>query len=256
MRGVEVRWERAGGRHACRAPLWARPGSPRHLFLGRPVDAVPRRPAPRGTDSAAVAAGALGADLEVATLRQRHGVEMHRARRSAATPETTGDGLSTDEPGLALGVQGADCAPILIADRRRGAVAALHAGWRGTAAGIASHALEHLASEYGSEPADLEVVIGPAVGGCCYEVGEEVREAVTEGPLGRLAVFADSGRGRWRVDLARLNAAALASAGVGPRRIQILSACTRCANDRLYSYRAEGAGVGRNWSLIALPPRR
>jgi YfiH family protein len=194
----------------------------------------------------------FGDGRSAACLRQEHGVSVWRVRGRAPL-ERAGDGLSTDDPELALGVQTADCVPILIADRRLGAVAALHAGWRGTAAGIVPRALEHLCAEYGSHPRDLQAVLGPAIGACCYEVGEEVREAVMAGPLGRLAEFHSAPGGRWTLGLARLNAACLEAAGVDPRRVRLLAGCTRCRGDRLYSFRGEGPNTGRNWSFIAPP---
>jgi hypothetical protein len=154
---------------------------------------------------------------------------------------------------LLLALQTADCVPILLSDRKRGAVAALHAGWRGTAAGIVHAALDHLRREYGSGAAELEAVLGPAVGGCCYEVGGEVREAMARGPLATLARFEPSAGGRWRIDLAHLNAAALAACGLRREAIRILTACTRCEASRLHSFRREGTAAGRNWSFIGAP---
>ena len=251
-RRIEARWESAAGRHACRAPLWEAPGAPPHFFLGRRHAGAgsAEREAAEVSD---VARRTLGGGLRAARLRQEHGVALRRVRAGDADLSPAGDGLSTDDPDLALGVQSADCLPILLADRRRGAVAAVHAGWRGSAAGIVLRALEHLAAEYGSAAADLDAVLGPAVGGCCYEVGDDVRQAVARGPLAPLADFDPGGCGRLRLDLARLNAAALLQAGVAPGRVQIVAACTRCSVERLHSYRAEGSQAGRNWSLIAAP---
>ena len=254
----ETPWEHAAGRYACRARLWSGPGAPWHVFLGRPPgEASPARTSGPAQEAAELVSRVRGDGRGAACLRQEHGVSVWRVRGRAPL-ERAGDGLSTDDPALVLGVQTADCVPILIADRRRGAVAALHAGWRGTAAGIVPRALEHLSTEYGSRPLDLEAVLGPAIGACCYEVGEEVREAVAAGPLGRLAEFHSAPGGRWMLGLARLNAVCLEAAGVDPRRVQLLAVCTRCGGDRLYSFRGEGPGTGRNWSFIApaAPPER
>lgn len=250
---VEIAWESAAGRHACRAPLWSHPDAPAHRFLGRPLDGAGEEARPR--QAAGLAAEALGEQCLTVPMRQVHGTAIRRVRPGDAAREPDADGLSTDDPALALAVQTADCAPILIADRSRGVVAAVHAGWRGSAAGIVAAALTHLAGEYGSTPGDLEAVIGPSIGGCCYEVGEEVRAAVAAGPHAALARFEPLPGGRLKLDLAALNASALASLGVPPARIQITSACTRCARARLHSFRAEGSGVGRNWSFIAVPRR-
>jgi len=205
-----------------------------------------------GAGPGVLARGLLGEKVrEVRLLRQEHGVSVLRARCGEEAAGHPGDGLSTDNPALALALQSADCVPILLADRRRGVVGALHAGWRGTAAGIVQRALEHLASEYGSAPGDLEAVLGPAIGGCCYVVGEEVRRAVDSGPLRGLGEFLPVAQDRWRIDLAELNEAALRRFGVPSERTQRLAVCTRCALDRLHSYRAEGSAAGRNWSFIA-----
>ncbi len=191
----------------------------------------------------------------VAGLQQVHGTAIHRVRGEQGILRVPGDGLSTNNPERVLGVQSADCLPVLIADRARGSVAALHAGWRGTAAGIALRALEHLSAEYGSNPGDLEVVLGPAVGACCYEIGPEVREAFEAGPLADFAAFRPSRHRRWKMDLAEITARALAAAGVRLEQVLVVSACTLCSGNRLHSYRAEGDQVGRNWSLVAPPIR-
>jgi hypothetical protein len=247
-------WKLEAGHYFCRAPLWSAADAPAHIFGGRSA-------APAAADSAAsrrAEAESLARLLalrrlpEIRILRQEHGVTVLRAGGSTPAGDPLGDGVSTDDPRIALGVQTADCVPILLADRRRGVVAALHAGWRGTASGIVPRALDHLASEYGSSAADLEAVLGPAIGGCCYVVGEEVRRAAEAGPLRGLGNFRPAGGGRWKIDLARLNETALAHLGLAPERIQRLETCTRCAGDRLHSFRAEGAAAGRNWSFVAI----
>jgi hypothetical protein len=249
----EPTWRAAAERHACRSSLWAGAGDPQHLFVGRPLDGAGGRGAPE-PEGAEIARRSLDPQLRrLVTLRQEHGVTIHRVRPPFPSSPPAGDGLSTDDPSLLLGVQTADCVPILLTDRRRRAVAALHAGWRGTAAGIAPAALEHMMREYGSAAADVDAVLGPAVGGCCYEVGAEVREALARGPLSSLARFEASSPGRWRIDLGRLNAAALAAAGLRREAIRLIPACTRCQNARLHSFRSQGAGVGRNWSFIGAP---
>lgn len=238
---TKVLWDARHGRHACRAPLWQRPAAPEHEFLGRPLG-------PAGVRALPVQATG---GKRLATLRQVHGTEIHRVGGDRAWPCPSGDGLSTSDSQWILGVQTADCLPILLWDPERRAVAALHAGWRGSAAGIALRGLVHLEHEYGSSPEGLEAVLGPCVGGCCYEVRDDVWKAFRNGPLADVSHFLPVSESRWRIDLARTNAQALIGAGLRPQHLQILTACTRCANDRLYSYRAEGASVGRNWSLLS-----
>jgi YfiH family protein len=110
------------------------------------------------------------------TLKQMHSAVVRVAGREDATERPTlwGDGLMTDEPGVLLGVQTADCFPILIADTRRRAVAAFHAGWRGTLKGIVERGVGSMRKEFGSQPEDLTAAIGPGIGNCCFTVGPEV----------------------------------------------------------------------------------
>ena len=238
---VAVNWEVRYGRHACRAPLWQDRARPAHQFLGRPLAPGAAREVPPH----------VVPKSRLATLRQQHGTRIHRVEGPPDGAMPAGDGLSTSDPEWTLGVQTADCLPILLADPGRGAATVLHAGWRGSAQGIALKGIEHLRSEYGCRPEDLEVVLGPGVGGCCYEVGKEVREAFCNGPLAEVLDSRPHGAARWMIDLAQTNAHALIRAGVSPQKLQILDACTRCANDRLHSYRAEGTSAGRNWSLLS-----
>jgi YfiH family protein len=148
-----------------------------------------------------------------------------------------GDALVTVQPGVEVSVRTADCYPILIADRRNRAVAAVHAGWRGTAAGIVRNALRTLHSEFGSTPEDLTVAIGPGIGVCCYEVGEEVAVKFGHRTAGRL-------------DLAQTNLRQLTDAGVARRHIDILGQCTRCDQSLFHSYRRDQARAGRMISFI------
>jgi YfiH family protein len=119
-------------------------------------------------------ADAVGAG-ELAILKQVHGRAVVTAGRGMGHPEA--DVLVGDDPHMALTVRAADCVPLLIADRAGGAVAAVHAGWRGTAAGAATAAVEALARDFGSRPQDLVAAIGPSIGACCYQVGSELVDA-------------------------------------------------------------------------------
>ncbi len=113
----------------------------------------------------------------IITLRQIHSgllvVPNRPLPTGPAQPACKGDGLMTDQPGALLGVQTADCVPVLIADRKRKAVAAFHAGWRGTVRRIVENGIGRMRAEFGSRPEDLVAAIGPAIGPCCYSVGEE-----------------------------------------------------------------------------------
>ncbi len=154
------------------------------------------------------------------------------------------DGLVTDEPGLALGVWTADCVPVLVAGG--GVVAALHSGWRGTAAGIVPRAVRRLLVEYGVAADRLHVALGPAIGGCCYEVGAEVVAALRGRGVPE-AVW----REEWRVDLRALLRAELLALGVPPGRVELVGGCTACS-EALASYRRDGPRAGRQLSFAVL----
>lgn len=157
------------------------------------------------------------------------------------------DALWTRGPGLPLAVVSADCVPVLLARRRGGAVAAVHAGWRGTRARIVRRLLECLAAR-GESPGDWSAAIGPAIGPCCYEVSEDLaREFAAE-----FADFSGAVPGHRRLDLPAINAAELRAGGL--RDVELIRACTRCSADSsgrplYHSYRREGGGT-RQFSMI------
>ena len=125
-------------------------------------------------------------------------------------------------------------------------MAAAHAGWRGTAAGVAARAVEALAAR-GSRPEDLVAALGPAVGACCYEVGEELREAF--GPSGA-AFFRPGTRGRPHLDVRAANVRQLLDAGLRPDAVHHVADCTRCRADLYHSYRRDGRAAGRMISFV------
>lgn len=170
------------------------------------------------------------------------------------TPLDPADGLSTALPGLFLAMLTADCVPILIADRKRRAVAAFHAGWRGTVASIVEKGVQHMRDTYQSDPEDLLAAIGPAIGPCCYEVGEEVITRFHESFPYAPGLF----RNR-HLDLWQANRRQLESAGLPPANIAVLGHCTACSRTpegrRLFfSHRTEQGVTGRMMSSIALSP--
>jgi YfiH family protein len=176
-------------------------------------------------------------------MRQVHGTVVLHAPWDGA-PEA--DAAVAEEPGLALGVATADCLPVLLVDPARGAVAAAHAGWRGTAAGVVARTVEALLAG-GSRPADLVAGIGPGIGPCCYEVGEELRDAF--GPDGE-AFFRPGPRGRPHLDVRAANVRQLQDAGVRADRIHHVEDCTACRPDLYYSYRRDGKDTGRMISFV------
>jgi YfiH family protein len=150
-----------------------------------------------------------------------------------------GDALLTNSPRLRLSVRTADCYPILLADTKNRAVAAVHAGWRGAADEIVAKTIAKMRIQFGTLPADIVAAIGPGIGVCCYEVGAEVAQ-----------LFGVEGAGR--VDLAAANRCQLIDAGVEDRHIDVLGGCTSCDATRFYSFRREKEQAGRMISYIAL----
>ena len=160
------------------------------------------------------------------------------------------DALITNLPGLALVVSTADCLPILIHDPVRRAVAAVHAGWRGTAKGIAARALAAMHAAYGTEANDCRAAIGPGIRRCCFEVDAVVVEAMA-GALPNWERHATANRaGHWLLDIAGLNRALLEAAGLRPDRIEDVELCTSCRNDLFFSHRAEKGRTGRMMNFI------
>jgi YfiH family protein len=161
-----------------------------------------------------------------------------------------GDGLLTNEVNVILGIQTADCLPILVADTKRRCVAAYHAGWRGTLKGIVEQGIEAMRREFGSDPGDLTAAIGPGIGRCCFEVGGEVRDLFQD----RFAYGADLfiGGPKLKMDLAEANRRQLLASGLLTESIFVLNQCTSCRTDLFFSYRAEGGKTGRMMSAIAI----
>jgi polyphenol oxidase len=207
------------------------------------------------------AAAAAGADRAV-PLTQVHGRGVVVIRRGRPVPESRpeGDILVSDRPDVAVMVRAADCVPLLLADSVRGVVAAVHAGWRGTAVRAAVAAVDALAGEFGSRPADLTVAIGPSIGVCCYEVGAELVDAfAAEGHertlIERWFVSPPPPRGTRRrsplfLDLATANRDQLRLAGVPDERIHTAGLCTAMHLEVLTSYRVERERAGRIAGLI------
>jgi YfiH family protein len=167
--------------------------------------------------------------------------EARRAAREA-------DGLIATQPGEVVGIRTADCVPLLLADRKRRIVAAVHAGWRGTTARISARALELFGAEYGSDPSDVLAVIGPAIGSCCFEVGPEVAEQFDPKHV------KDSGRFPTTVDLIAANREQIHLAGVPAKNIDAAGLCTFCDRDSFHSWRRDRESSGRMAAVIAIRP--
>jgi YfiH family protein len=162
------------------------------------------------------------------------------------------DGLITGRPGVALGIRTADCVPLFFVNRVRRVIGAAHAGWRGTAFGIAAAMVEILAGRFSSRREDLLAVIGPAIGPCCYQVDAPVFEAFSAMPGADLFLRPCPEKGRWMVDLALANRLQIREAGVLSENIFSAGLCTACRQDLFFSHRAGGGRAGRQINLIML----
>ncbi|MET0554473.1 MAG: peptidoglycan editing factor PgeF [Vicinamibacteria bacterium] len=182
-------------------------------------------------------AAALAASGRLHLLRQVHGADVRTAPWEG-TPDA--DASVAAAPGILLGIETADCLPVLIADPVRRAVGAAHAGWRGTVAHVAPAAVAAMVAQ-GSRPADLVAALGPSIGACCYEVGSDVEDAF--GPEGA-RFFRPGPRGRAHVDVRAANRAQLVAAGLGDEAIHDVTDCTFCTPG-YFSYRRDGKGAGR-----------
>ena len=207
------------------------------------------------------------AGWKLVTLRQIHSGLVHAVGAEAldGSLETAegkavleGDGIMTNVPGVMAAVGTADCVPILLVDTRQRAVAALHAGWRGTMEGIAEAGVAKMRSEYGSHVEDLAAAVGPSIGACCYAVGEEVREAFTARYKYAGELFRHVGQAM-HVDLWEANQRQLQGAGLKDARITVVGECTACALDergarKYFSHRADRGVAGRMLSAVGVAP--
>ena len=211
-------------------------------------------------------AAAMGVrDSALRRVKQVHGNRVVVIRRgkqdgAAAGSREEADAMATDDPAIAVAVVAADCVPLLLADRRRGAVAAVHAGWRGTAARVAPAAVDVMQREFGSLPADLVAAVGPAIGGCCYEVGSELVDAFAAAGHERylidrwfLARPPERGSrepGRLRLDIPGATRDQLILAGVPEGDVHVAGLCSAMNLELMTSFRVERARAERIAGVI------
>jgi YfiH family protein len=248
-----------------------------HFFTARQWKLGERTP--ESTNGWMEVAQAAGVGVEhFGRMHQVHGADVVTYKEGERAPGghiPTADIAITNDPAIAVAVQTADCLPILIVDRQRGVVAAAHAGWRGLAARVAQTAIGRMGSDFGSRPGDLLVAAGPAIGACCYEVGEDVR-----------ATFADAGfssgqverwfgsqpltlspenppmrslgktsrPGHWFFDGWACVREQTEEAGVPAGQIFVANLCTASHEETFCSYRRDGASAGRMAGVIRPGP--
>jgi YfiH family protein len=194
-------------------------------------------------------------DGRIVTMRQAHGDALVEVSETKAKEVGEADGMVTRERGAYLGVLTADCVPILLVAPERKVAAAVHAGWRGSLAGIGAKMVHLFAEKYGLAASDIEAALGPSIGACCYEIQDDVARPLLA-HWGELAESSlEQRNGKRFLDLRRLNRAILEKAGIPAAAIFEIGPCTSCAADEFFSYRRERAETGRQLSFVGwLPP--
>jgi YfiH family protein len=211
------------------------------------------------------------------TLRQIHSDLIHCVS-GLPKKQLTGDGLITQTPGIVLGIQTADCLPVILVDTKRKAVGVFHAGWRGTVKRISEKGLGEMHRWFGTVPRDVKAAIGPGIHSCCYEVGPEVRDNFASqfaysADLFREAQESDPVREKYPLlfltarapghgelpkkiflDLVEANRRQLVSAGVAAKNVSASQLCTACHAELLFSHRAEKGVTGRMMGVVGIRP--
>lgn len=199
----------------------------------------------------------LGLDpARLVTARQVHGSRVSAVNADVlsstgptSVPES--DSLLTVDRGLSLAMTFADCVPLLFHDPRRGVIGIAHAGWRGTLTGVGPATVKAMVERFGSAPSEILVGIGPSIGPCCYEVGEEV-VAAARGALGGDEAPLMGEAGGWRLDLWEANRRLLVHAGISQEHVEVGGVCTACNTQEFFSHRKERGRTGRFGAAIGL----
>jgi YfiH family protein len=189
-------------------------------------------------------------DGRVVTMKQVHRDNIVEIKDSDVKEIGDADGMLTQQSGVYLGVLTADCVPILFLAPAQKLVAAVHAGWRGTMAGIAAKMLKILLQEQSILPSEIEVALGPSIDGCCYEIGIDVAQPLIERWAGSANSSIQMRDNKMYLDLRNLNKAILHRAGIPQSQIFRIGPCTSCAADEFFSYRREKKETGRQISFI------
>lgn len=225
----------------------------------------------------ALGAGKNGRLWPLVQMHQVHSPIIHRVSNASDPHPAAGDGLITNAPGVLIAVKTADCIPVIVVDPVRRVVGAFHAGWRGTAQRIVEKGIGEMRRQFGSDPNDILLAIGPGIGGCCYQVGDEVLEQFrsqfayadelveevfdshslhTKYPLLFLNQRAP-GHGELpkvpHLDLVKANTRQAVDAGVPAKNIDALNLCTACRTDIFFSHRKEHV-TGRMMAAVGIKP--
>jgi YfiH family protein len=189
-------------------------------------------------------------DGRIVTMRQMHGDQIVEVKDKKLKEAGEADGMVTGEPEIFPAVLTADCVPLLFIAPEQKLVAAVHAGWRGTLAGIAEKTIRFFENHYGVPAADLEVALGPSIGPCCYQVQDDVAAPLMKrwGKLMTPSIVATEGKSF--VNLRRLNRDILRAYGVPGNQLYQIGPCTSCAAEEFFSYRRERSETGRQMSFI------
>ena len=242
------------GRHYLTIPALDKTGRVIHAFTTRQNGLGGRNNGVRPPDDWNPVAESFGIDPDrLVTVNQVHGdrivkVDDHNYK---GIKTAQADAMITNISGFAIGVETADCVPLLLVDTETPAVGAIHAGWRSTAKKIVEKAVKKMQDEFGSDPYRMIAAIGPAIGPECYEVDEPVMEPVREAFPFWMNVASSRGSNKWSLDLVRLNRMVLVQVGLDEKSIHSVGMCTSCRKDLFYSFRAEGR-TGRMLSAIMI----
>lgn len=196
----------------------------------------------------------IRSECSVIRSRQVHGDRVIHITHPIASEVPLGDALISDIPGIVLTISTADCVPVLLFDPVRPAIAAIHAGWRGSLSTLVQKTVRVMGNVFGSNPAHLSAGIGPAIGPCCYEVGREVWEAVEQTfPYGASLVCHTHGE-KAKLDLPNCNRMQLSDVGIPAHQIYCLDRCTACHDEDFYSYRRDRCIAGSLLSGLVIEP--
>ncbi|HOP39533.1 MAG TPA: peptidoglycan editing factor PgeF [Geobacteraceae bacterium] len=204
---------------------------------------------------------AFGAWLEnLVTVTQVHGTDLlvldEPNQDFSHFQKLECDGIITNQPWVMIGVCVADCVPVLLLDPARKVIAALHAGWKGTAQGIVKKGVAAMVRLFECDPDNILAAIGPAIGACCYEVDAPVAEEFRKNGLTFESFAEESSPGKWRLNLVAANHHQLLQAGLLEKNLETSSYCVSCEKDLFFSYRRDNGETGRQMGFIMLKGKK